>query len=282
MRPQFTRSDWYAPHPPRGSGKASASFVIKEPPRTTGWYHKHVLRPKPPFMLYGTFDGMLETLEQGAAKETDKLGRRQRSTSPVLIGAISTYPYEWDEIDIEDALDWIRLDGHFYWLQFGERLRVGLLHHDESFLHGHHLAHDDGRNVKRIHPGHIAAEAAYEKALEDGLGAGRANSARRAAYAAAMEAFLDDYQRLVGGPCGLARRAATPCERKKYSETAEARRARQLLMTPEREERAAANKAALASALRDHLLLWREAGWPKTPAHEIGTALLPTRSLRPR
>jgi hypothetical protein len=113
------------------------------------------------------------------------------------MGLVASYPGRADDTDPgytawrERVVRWVRE-------LFGDDRILGIVEHrDESYGHIHALAHDHGRTVKTLHPGHASALRATR--------AGASTKAAGDAYKAGMRRLQDHFHERVGEPSGLTR-----------------------------------------------------------------------------
>lgn len=229
----------------RSAVKASASEVIGEAVRAEG-DHPHVSKPQPPRVLHWIAADELAdywTQVEDLAKQqkvamADGKQRRQRSDTPILIGAIATYPGRANDDDAE-YVRWRELAVAFMKRRYGERILSIIEHVDEKHGHLHCLVADKGRPVKALMAGHGAQLEAES--------AGKSKKEAAQAYADASRALQDAFYDEVGMPAGLTRqgpgkrhlpRAAWNAER------AQARSVARALARKEAEERELDARAA--------------------------------------
>lgn len=191
----------------REAGRRSARDIIGEAIRAEG-DHPHVAAPRPPRVLHGVpADELLtwyEQLEDLARRQVvdavSKLGkpikRRQRSDTPVLIGAIASYPGPADDAD-PGYVAWRDKVMAFARRRYGDRIVSVIEHTDEPHGHIHILVADAGRSIKPLMAGHGAQLAA--------LAAGMTKKEAAAAYKSATRALQDDFYAAVSIEVGLTR-----------------------------------------------------------------------------
>lgn len=185
---------------PNDDVKRSAREVVHEAIRAEH-AAPHVEAPSPPRVLYGIQPGQTHAFLDRLEAQADQVQlpngrggmRRQRADTPILIGAVCSYPGPADD---SDPLYVRWRDQTVAWLRdtYGDDQVMTILEHaDEDYGHIHALVHNHGASVKPLHAGHAAAgEHPRGKAAGD-------------AYKAGERARQDDYQAKVGAQCGLAR-----------------------------------------------------------------------------
>lgn len=169
-------------HPRSKKGRADVQFIVDEMlrvPAASG----HVPHPKPPVLLYGSradIEALPARLREGAARCVDKIGRRQRSDTPLLMGVIFSFP---SGTVTPEYLAWERDTVKFSLQKFGARTAAIVRHEDETFLHIHVQVHNHGRSVHHVSPGYSNGKRSR----------------------AALKGFQDLYQEQVARLHGLAR-----------------------------------------------------------------------------
>jgi hypothetical protein len=243
---QFFREETYArvrsqPPPKRGkgqggasaqTGKRSARQIIDEALRAPD-ATPHVPRPEPPRILVGAgleearieLDQVLELARDVKVPNGKGGTRRQRDDTPILLGAVCSYPGRADDDDPlyrewrERSVAWLRET-------YGDDRLIAIVEHtDEPHGHIHALVHNRGESVKPSHAGHRAAAAV--------AAAGGTKKAGSDAYKAAERERQDDYHAKVGSKAGLLRIGP----------------GRQRLTRPEYRARAQAAQAEAAAAI---------------------------------
>lgn len=187
-----------------GSVKRSAREIFEEAIRASADAASHVQAPKPPRVLAGLeldelpawFDGLVKQAHEVQVPMRDGKMRRQRSDTPIMLGAVASYPTAANE---DDPLyrRWRELVTSFARKHYGDRLVSVLEHVDEAFGHIHILVANDGQSVKPIHAGHAAAA---QKATE-----GQSKKLQGEAYHEACRELQDAFHAAVGARVGLAR-----------------------------------------------------------------------------
>lgn len=252
---QFVRVEAYSlsksKHP--RNGKLSVQQVLEEALRAEG-AHPHIAHPRAPRILFGSFDGLLARLEAGAAQATQMGPKgkpiRQRIDTPVLLGLVSSHPSPPGSAGVDK---WEGDGVAFLRRYFGDRLVAVLAHDDEAHAHLHAYIHDDGKSVKRLHPGYAAELACH---------ANSPGRVRSGAYRKAMRSFQDEHWREVGKPNGLERMSANPRRRLPRPQILAYRNAKQLLAEEfeklEEERRALAAREKAVRAMEKELSLTKK------------------------
>ena len=187
--------------------KASLDGVIAELLRSPHAC-SHVSQPQPPTRLFGCDPASIPGIaRERASAARDKIGRRLRCDSPVVMSGVTSWPIKRGVLTINPVeqakyLSWRR--DVIEWLKatWGSALMYVVEHNDEPYPHLHFcamptLTHDARMTVADVHPGYGAAK----KAADDGCS--RRNQKR--AYDEAMVAMQDSYYEVVGAKNGLAR-----------------------------------------------------------------------------
>ncbi|WP_139227224.1 hypothetical protein [Collimonas sp. OK307] len=179
-------------------GKLAARQVIAEAIREQG-AAPHVDSPKPPTLLFGMaaedlalWWEQVEDMSKNVTVSTVKGERKQRSDTPILLGAVASYPGPADESD-PLYVEW--RGRTVAWLKdhYKGTLVTVMEHTDESYGHIHALCCDAGRSIKSLHAGFSAASKVEGK------------KEKSDAYKIAERALQDDYSKNVGVESGLAR-----------------------------------------------------------------------------
>lgn len=277
VQAQFVREEVFAVasnrRPPTKAGrarepKASARAVVGEVIREAPEFCRHVQHPQPPRPLWGKRPEELVEWYADlvvAAKLNDEeltikgriFKRHQRSTVPVLLAAVASFPGPPD--DMNRAYRRWRL--HVVaWAKrrYRHRLVSVVEHVDEGHGHIHIIAADpNGAPARLLHAGYAAVAKAKA--------AGAVSSTLGEVYRAGCRALQDDFWRRVGSRCGLDRVSAEPQSRLAYS-VAKARRSledqRQQYQAELAEERSALLKkqseANVALAIRAAMVKARD------------------------
>jgi hypothetical protein len=147
----------------------------------------------------------IDALETLASKQVETYERRgkkheraMRSTTPILLSAVASYP----EPDMEDTAArrrWIDLVVSAAKARWGKRLRSVVGHVDENYFHLHLLSDNVGAPVRGLHMGHAAAAAEPVKSL-------KGEAYRRGCSKGAQ----DWYHATVAGPLGWTRLSPSP------------------------------------------------------------------------
>lgn len=233
---QFVREEIFAISPvPRPNNartgevqaaKATGRSIIGEILREAPKYYRHLtalgIKPIPPRHLSGLKPADLldwyTNLLEAAGKinvESTRLGkpyrRRQRSTVPIMLAAVASYPAPPDDHDPRYR-QWRSQVVAWAERHYGSNL-VGVYEHlDEAHGHVHCLAaHPDGRPVRSLHSGW----AAVAKATANGT----AKKELGQVYRSAMKDFQDEFFDCVGRECGLDRLSPAPKPRVGYAES---------------------------------------------------------------
>lgn len=178
----------------RSKRKPSVAGVMGELERKPS-FCRHVPSPQPPVFFRRPAPGMLDQLKKGAKAARDPLGRTQRKDAQVLLTVIASFPIPWDEFEPTDQelLDrWVRLTIAWVDQQWPGNVAAVVMHVDEPRPHLHILAHNGGKSIKPLHPGHRAKKG----------------------YKGAMKTMQTHFHQHVGGPCGFTRNGETPAIRK--------------------------------------------------------------------
>lgn len=181
-----------------GQQKLTARQAIEEATRAENCT-PHVPSPIKPNTLFGIESSELlawcdSLYEQAAAQKVEtKTGfKKQRTDTPILLGAVASFPSAADENNVEYT-NWRSLTVKFLKEKYGDNLISVVEHTDETFGHIHGLISNAGKSVKMLHDGHLAAMEA----------SGR--EAQGTAYKRGCAALQDQFYEAVGLPCGLAR-----------------------------------------------------------------------------
>jgi hypothetical protein len=187
----------------RGPGKISVRDVIHEAVRLPG-NAPHVAAPAPANVLYGLdanalpawYDALVGLAADQRVPAKTKFGneimRRQRSDTPIVLGAIASYPGSANEDDPE-YVRWRELTVTFFVEHYGDALVTVLEHTDEAHGHLHAIAANAGGSVKSLHAGHAAAAKCTTSKQQS------------AAYRQAERALQDKFQAQVAVHCNLER-----------------------------------------------------------------------------
>ncbi|MBE3919069.1 hypothetical protein HJ091_21360 [Vibrio parahaemolyticus] len=174
--------------------KPTLESIVKEAMRVEG-YCPHVYQPKTPQILYGSDPQKLpELINNRVDKARDKLGRRIRKDSPLLLAGVMSVGSD-SNVNMRLFID---LSVRFLREKYKNNLCSVVLHLDESNPHLHFYCVPnviDGRfSMSEIHDG-IRARNECE--------GGRSKKA--SAYKKAMRSLQDDYYKQVSVHLGLTR-----------------------------------------------------------------------------
>lgn len=183
----------------------------------------HVTAPLVPVSVFGLsvdeLPAYCETLLKNAAAQTETYRRRgkvhtrrQRQTQCVLLSVVTSWPGLQME-ETEERKKWLALTTETLRAWYGDSLKVGIAHSDESYYHVHWLADLGGAPIHRLHAGHAAADAEPVK------------SKKGEAYRLGVKKLISDFYEAVGKPLNLQRESNCPRPRLSRSQ---AQRNRQL------------------------------------------------------
>jgi len=175
----------------------NAFDIIDEAARAPG-AARHVSRPQPPVELHGvSLQTLTDHVAEFASIARDRRGARMRRDGTILYAIVVSYPLLWRKIEGEEALAnygrW--RDAVLDWLTatFGDALQSVVEHLDEAQPHLHAFVVPPlcprNRIDHRLHPGHVAREAALANGA-DRLGGERA-------YREGMRHWQDDFHAVV-------------------------------------------------------------------------------------
>lgn len=230
-RVQFVREEIYAiaavcrqknvktgrANPPKSTGRAVIGELIREAPQ----YYKHLtnqgIRPIPPRLLWGKapqdlvewYEGLVGTANTiKASAQRKRYERGRRSTVPILLSAVASYPAPPDDSDAGyqkwrlHVVAWAKR-------HYGHRLISVCEHLDEGYGHVHCLAaHPDAQPARSLHSGHSAVDKAKA--------AGTPEAELGRVYRAALVSYQDKFFDRVGRRCGLDRLSEAPKPRLSY------------------------------------------------------------------
>lgn len=185
----------------------------------SGGYHQHVDNPRPPVAIFGdpsVFQQMHDahvaarrTRAQNDGKASERAIRRDRHT---LFTLVASYPVPTAEVDasreeLARFKTWVDLTLGWVREQYGDQLKTGFAHIDESFPHVHFwcLPDDPSADATLLHPGKIAKREVETRMKSDGFPPRAAVAAGNRALRAAMSDWQDSYHRAVGAPLGFER-----------------------------------------------------------------------------
>ena len=140
--------------------------------------------------------------------------RKQKITQPILLCVVASYP-EPDMQDTPERRKWLALTTQTMIDWYGEKLKFGVAHSDESMFHVHYLIDDNAAPVRHLHAGHAASDAQPVKAKKG------------EAYRAGCQQLLDEFWERVGKPMGWLRMSPNPRPHGRVSRS-QAQRNRQL------------------------------------------------------
>ncbi|HHC7275305.1 TPA: plasmid recombination protein [Vibrio campbellii] len=168
--------------------------VVNEGMRVDG-YCPHVLNPQRPEILYGIDPRDVPKIAiERAAQARDKLGRRIRKDSPLMLAGIASVGSE-SSVELKDFLN---LSIKFLRRKYGNNLMSIILHLDEPHPHIHFYCVPSNTNgefkMSEIHDGIRA---------RDQCSGGRKK--KENAYKKAMRAFQDEYYSSVSAALGMLR-----------------------------------------------------------------------------
>ncbi len=187
--------------------KASIEGVVAELLRSPHAC-SHVPQPRPPTRLFGRDPASIPGIaRERASGARDKIGRRLRCDSPVVMCGVTSWPIKCAILTVNpaeqakyfrwrrDVLEWLKT-------MWGPALMYVVEHTDEPFPHLHFcamptLTHDACMTVADVHPGYGAAK----KAADNGC----SRKDQKKAYKEAMVAMQDSYYEAVGAKNGLVR-----------------------------------------------------------------------------
>lgn len=232
----------------RSAAKASASEVIGEAVRAEG-DHPHVQAPQPPRVLHGIGADELvvywtqieDQARQQQATMADGKKRRQRSDTPILIGAIATWPGPADDNDPE-YVKWRELAVAFMKRRYGDRILSIIEHTDEQHGHLHCLVADNGKPVKPLMAGH--------RAQLEAEAAGKTKKEAAQAYADAGRALQDEFYADVAMRAGLTRQGPGKRHLRRAPWNAEQAQARAVALALARKEEQERELEARAAEIR--------------------------------
>jgi hypothetical protein len=156
----------------------------------------HVEDPLPPEHIYGISLDQVEMLAYAFTQgQTDKIGRKLRVDTPILLAGTATYPRDNYEANHENFKCW--LDDNVQWLQneYGKNLKNITMHLDEANPHIHFFAISPTGRAKDIHAGYRAQK--QQKSTNT------TNKDNKNVYNQAMRDFQERYYRDVGAPNGM-------------------------------------------------------------------------------
>lgn len=192
----------------------SASDIVAEALRIPE-HCAHVMNVLPPIHHFGVEPGKLQSLlteiEEKSKKVdvlTSKLGlRKQRSDTPIVVGAVFSIPHHPRERDTQFCVAWRKRTIRWIRRHYGDdRIMCILEHIDEDHQHLHVLVHNFGASVKPRMAGHTAVQEARE--------AGTEKKDLGEAYRAGYVALQDAYWAAVSAPVGMARLSPNPRPRR--------------------------------------------------------------------
>lgn len=202
--PERIRMDKF---PKKRNMRCIVGELIREPE-----FCKHVHSSIPPILIWGLPPSMLRDREQflydasmRVEEEYVRRGsvhrRRQKSTTPILLVAVASWPEptmenspardRWEKLVVEACLE-----------RWGVKCRGIYAHIDETYFHLHIWVDDDGFSIKPLHVGHSFSIESASK--------GESRKAQAEAYVEGCIAGQDWFHHLVGGPCGWLRRSDAP------------------------------------------------------------------------
>lgn len=192
----------------RGPPKWSSAQVLAEALRLPG-HVQHIAKPMPPVPIFGIDPSQLVSWHDDLVVSSrsklvpSRTGlRRQRSDTPILLGVIASFPGPYDPTS-QSYLRWRELVIEWVLSRYGnDRVAYGLEHGDESTGHLHFGIHNHGASVKFLMAGPMAVAHAEK------LGVPRQDYG--AAYRRGCQLLQDEFQKKVGGPCGLGRISPNP------------------------------------------------------------------------
>lgn len=206
---------------PKSSGRAVIGEAIREGPE----FCRHVQHPLPPRPLWGKrpdelvewYTGLVAVAKLNQVDMTIKgrvFTRRQRSTVPILLAAVASFPGPPDDMN-PAYRRWKLHVTAWAKRRYRHRLVSIIEHLDERHGHIHVIAADPkGTPARLIHAGFAAVATAKA--------AGALTSTLGEIYRAGCRELQDDFWRRVGRKCGLDRISAEPQNRLAYA-TAKAR-----------------------------------------------------------
>lgn len=230
--------------------KWSASDIVAEALRVPA-HCAHVKNVLPPIHHYGVEPSKLQSLLTAIEEEsktvevpTSKLGlRKQRSDTPIVVGAVFSIPHHPRERDAPFCVAWrartIRWIRRHY---RDERIMCILEHVDEDHQHLHVLVHNLGASVKPLMAGHEAVQKARQAGIDKDLGE---------VYCAGCVALQDAYWAAVSAPVGMARLSPNPRRRR-------SRQKHISVLRDELEEKSRAADLAIEAALAAEVELRRK------------------------
>jgi len=186
--------------------KASVAGVFGEMVRTPG-FCPHIAEPKPPAIVFGDPAVVLKSVLDQADRAIERTGKRLRSTALIAVCGVVSFPtprviVEADPKERERCERWWRQTRRWLEDHFGDALKLIVIHRDETYIHAHfavvpNLGTDRRIDIGQVHPG--------EKAQRAARAAGEHPKLQKAAFKAAMSAFIDCYYEGVLMDFGVAR-----------------------------------------------------------------------------
>ncbi len=241
-QPIFISVTLYAKKPrkptKKGPGKAGVDFVLAEGCRAP-WASQHVAEIQAPTVVWTQSAADIQSihddrLARAFTMTVGRVRRRIRRDQCTLLGVVASYRGDpatvlSDPVLRADYEKWEQLALMFLQLTFGADLERVIRHTDEAnvHLHGYVVPGEDDfeMRARALHPGHAAEDRVVALALAEGRTKKVAADAGRVAYKKAMSAFLDDFHRQVGLPCGHMRRGSMKGRRPRADIMAERRAA---------------------------------------------------------
>ncbi len=209
-RVQFVREEIYAiaavcrqknvktgkANPPKSSGRSVIGELIREAPR----YFKHLIHQdispisprllwgKPPEDLVEWYEGHVlkaNTIKVNVQRKGKTYERGQRSTVPILLSAVASYPAPPNDDDPKYQI-WKCCVVEWAKSQYGDCLISVCEHVDEGYGHVHCLAAcPDAQSARTLHSGHSATDEAKA--------AGTPTSELGKVYRAALAGYQEDF-----------------------------------------------------------------------------------------
>lgn len=195
-------------HKKKSSARKRSMYDIRDEMIRAPRACPHVADPKPPVILFGkTPNEAIAIAAERAATAVDKIGRKLRCDSPVVVIGVASWPELVSDViaDPEKRAEYARWRAKtIAWLKarWGDDLESVVQHMDEPRPHIHFVVVpklDDARRlqIQSVHPG--------ERAAAECKNAGDSPSRQRAAYVDAMIDLQGDYYDKVSACCGLTR-----------------------------------------------------------------------------
>lgn len=174
-------------------GRLSIAKVMAEARRDPGAI-PHVTAPQPPEVLIGDLSRVEQTVQSLTLNAMDSLGRKIRKDKLLLLGIVASYPDAVAKLDRNDLefRSWVKSNLDYLSTLYQDQLIAACIHWDEKFPHIHAYVITRDLQIRSIHRGIAASDAA--------------TSDKKKAYNAAMRDWQTEYSKMVGMKHGQTRR----------------------------------------------------------------------------